>query len=132
MPFVHRMQVRFADTDAQGHMYFANYLTFCDEALAAYMHDIGCPWQEMVTEGVDMFYRSSSCDYRSSAGFEAQIDIEAEIAKIGNSSVTSRFLMHSNGELLAEAELVSVCIDVKTREKTRVPERLRRAVARAS
>jgi acyl-CoA thioester hydrolase len=132
MPFTHSMQVRFADTDAQGHMYFANYLTFCDEALAAYMHHIGCPWQELVVDGVDMFYRSARCDYTGSATFETKIAIETEIAKIGESSVVSRYrMLGPSGEPIAEAELVSVCVDAKTRRKTRVPDRLRDAVDRA-
>ena len=120
------MPVRFADTDAQGHMYFANYLTFCDEALAAYMRHIGCPWQDLVRDGIDMFYRSAHCEYRGSATFEQVVAIEASITKIGNSSVTSRYVCRGpDGDVLAEAELVSVCIDVKTRGPTRAPDRLR-------
>ncbi|MCZ7677518.1 MAG: acyl-CoA thioesterase [Sandaracinaceae bacterium] len=78
--FVHAMQVRFADTDAQGHMYFANYLTFCDEALAAYMRHIGYPWQALVEDGLDMFYRAARCEYRGSAKFEMQLAIETRIS----------------------------------------------------
>ncbi|GAB5543982.1 MAG: hypothetical protein SangKO_037420 [Sandaracinaceae bacterium] len=130
MPFVHPMQVRFADTDAQGHMYFANYLTFCDEALAAYMRHIGVPWQALVESGVDMFYRGAKCDYRGSATFEETVSIETRISRIGESSVTSSYVMRdAAGEILAEAELTSVCVDPKTRQKVRVPDALRDAVA---
>lgn len=130
MPFVHPMQVRFADTDAQGHMYFANYLTFCDEALAAYMRHIGVPWQALVESGVDMFYRGAKCDYRGSATFEETVSIETRISRIGESSVTSSYVMRdAAGEVLAEAELTSVCVDPKTRQKVRVPDVLRDAVA---
>lgn len=125
------MPVRFADTDAQGHMYFANYLTFCDEALAAYMHRIGVPWQALVEDGVDMFYAGARCDYRGSATFEEVVEIETRIARVGNSSVTSAYVMRgADGRVLAEAELTSVCVDVRTKKPTRVPERLREAVAR--
>jgi acyl-CoA thioester hydrolase len=129
--FVFEIQVRFADTDAQGHVYFANYLTYCDEALSAYMRHIGCPWQELVAEGVDMFYRSSRCDHRGSATFEAVLSIETRIARIGNSSVVSTYVIRDpRGETLAEAELTSVCVDPKSRRPTRVPDRLREAVER--
>ena len=129
MRFEHPMPVRFADTDAQGHMYFANYLTFCDEALAAYMRHIGCPWQDLVEGGVDMFYRNASCEFRGSATFEEVVQIETAISRIGNSSVTSSYVMrNASGDVLAEAELTSVCIDVATRTPTRVPDRLRDAV----
>lgn len=131
--FTYSIQVRFADTDAQGHVYFANYLTFCDEALSAYMRHIGCPWQALVDDGVDMFYRSSRCEHRGSATFEAVLAIEARIARIGNSSVVSSYVVRDpSGEVIAEAELTSVCVDPATRRPVRVPERLRDAVARFS
>lgn len=130
MAFEHPMQVRFADTDAQGHVYFANYLTFCDEALAAYMRHLGCPWQGLVEAGVDMLYRNATCEYRGSARFEDIIRIEPTISKIGTTSVTSRYVLRGPGGIvIATAELTSVCIDVATREPTRVPDRLRSAAA---
>ncbi len=133
MPFVHPMPVRFADTDAQGHMYFANYLTFCDEALAAYMRHIGCPWQSLVEAGVDMFYRKASCEYEGSATFEEVVQIEASITRVGETSVTSSYVMRGDaGDVIARAELVSVCVGTERRAPTRVPDRLRDAVRRAS
>jgi acyl-CoA thioester hydrolase len=131
-PFVFELPVRFADTDAQGHVYFSNYLTFCDEALAAYMRHIGCPWQDLVAAGVDMFYVSAKCDYRGSAVFEDRLRITPRISRIGNSSVTSSHLVCGpDGSEIAEAELTSVCVDPETRKTVPVPDRLRDAVARA-
>lgn len=124
------MQVRFRDTDLQGHVYFGNYFEFCDEALSAYMRALGMPWQDLVARGVDLFYASASCDYFGSARFEDVIHIEARIANIGNTSITSEFTVRSDqGDVLARAKLVSVCVDAKTREKTRVPEDFRSAAA---
>ena len=122
------MQVRFRDTDLQGHVYFGNYFEFCDEALSAYMRALGMPWQDLVARGVDLFYASASCDYLGSARFEDVIHIEAHIAKIGNTSITSEFVVRSDDDqVLARGRLVSVCIDPATREKTRVPEDFRAA-----
>jgi acyl-CoA thioester hydrolase len=124
------MQVRFRDTDSQGHVYFGNYFEFCDEAMSAYMRALGMPWQELVGRGIDIFYASATCDYVGSARFEDLIHIEAEIDRIGNTSITSKFTVRSDeGAVLARAQLVSVCVDPKTREKTRVPEDFRAAVA---
>ena len=114
----------------QGHVYFGNYFEFCDEALSAYMRALGMPWQDFVARGVDLFYASASCDYLGSARFEDLIHVEARIAHIGNTSITSEFTVRSDdGDALARAKLVSVCVDANTREKTRVPEDFRSAVA---
>jgi len=124
------MRVRFRDTDVQGHVYFGNYFEFCDEAFSAYMRAMGMPWQEMVKNGTDMFYASASCDYLGSAKFEDTIHIEARISKIGTTSITSAFVIRNEAsEVLARATLTSVCVNPKTREKMRVPDAFREAVA---
>ncbi len=123
------MRVRFRDTDMQGHVYFGNYFVFCDEALGAYMRAIGMPWQDMVKSGTDMFYVNASCDYLGSARFEEDVHIETRISKLGSSSVTSTFVIrNSQDDTLANASVTSVCVDPKTREKARVPDRLREMV----
>ncbi|MBW2507045.1 MAG: acyl-CoA thioesterase [Deltaproteobacteria bacterium] len=129
-PFIHTMRVRFRDTDVQGHVYFGTYFEFCDEAYSAYMRAIGVPWQEMVRSGTDMFYASATCDYLGSARFEDTIHVEARISKIGNTSITIVFVIRNDkNETLAKATLTSVCVDPQTREKRRVPDTFREAVA---
>lgn len=124
------MRVRFRDTDAQGHVYFGTYFEFCDEAYSAYMRAMGTPWQELVKNGIDMFYASATCDYLGSARFEDLIHVETRVDKIGNTSITIGFVIRNDAmEVLAKATLTSVCVDPKTREKTRVPDVLREAVA---
>lgn len=129
-PFVYTMRVRFRDTDMQGHVYFGNYFVFCDEALGAYMRAIGVPWQEMVKSGTDMYYVNASCDYLGSARFEEDIHVETHISKVGNSSFTSTFVIrNSERRPLAKASVTSVCVDPDTREKVKVPDRFREAIA---
>ncbi len=128
--FAHRMRVRFADTDAQGHMFFANYLTFCDEALTGYLRAIGCPYDRLLAEGIDMFYVSAKCDFKGSAKFEDELAIHTRIARVGNTSFTTEcFVYNGSDELVAEANLTSVCVDPKTRAKAPVPSILRDAVS---
>ena len=69
------MQVRFRDTDSQGHVYFGSYFEFCDEAYSAYMRAMGMPWQELVESGTDVFYASATCDYLGSSRFEETIPV---------------------------------------------------------
>jgi YbgC/YbaW family acyl-CoA thioester hydrolase len=112
-------------------VYFGNYFEFCDEAYSACMRAMGTPWQELVKSGIDMFYASATCDYLGSARFEDEIHIEVRVGKIGNTSITIDFVIRNDAsEVLAKATLTSVCVNPKTREKARVPDVLREAVAR--
>jgi len=130
-PFVYRMHVRFNDTDAQGHVYFANYFVFCDEAWTAYMRHIGLPYQELNASGVDIFYVNAECSYGGSAVYEEELLIEPHIEKIGGSSITTRFVVRNERhEALADATLTCVCVDPDTRTPIRVPDRLRQLAGR--
>ena len=130
--FAHRLQVRFADTDAQGHVFFANYLTFFDEAVSAYFRAIGFPWQKLREMGVDLVYADAHASFKGRATFEEVLVIEVSIAKIGTSSITATFICkQEDGSLVATGDLVSVCVDRTTMKPARVPDPIREAVARS-
>jgi acyl-CoA thioester hydrolase len=129
--FCHRLVVRYADTDAQGHVYFANYLTYCDEALTGYFHAIGLPPKELVAEeGVDLVYARTEVRYRGSSYAEDPLDIHARIARLGRTSFTGEAAIYRGDapDPLATATLVSVCIDPTTHRPVPIPARLRTLV----
>ena len=128
--FGYDIPVRFADTDAQGHVFFANYLTYCDEGLTAYMREIGCAWQDLIAVGVDAYYVSATCDYKGRATFGTTLTVHTRIAEFGYSSMVSEYALASGDEVIATAKLTSVCVDRNTGQPLRVPDRLREAVAR--
>ena len=128
-PYVYRMLVRYRDTDAQGHVYFANYLVFCDEAWGAYMRHIGMPYQDLTKLGVETFYVNARCDYSGSATYEDEVQIETRVTRLGRSSVTTAFgVRNEQGETLADASLTSVCVDRSTRKPAPIPDELRRLI----
>ena len=128
-PHVFKIHVRFRDTDAQGHVYFANYLMFCDEAWGAYMRHIGMPYQDLMKFGVDTYYVNAHCDYSGSAVYEDEIHVETHVTRMGRSSMTSEFTIRNDeGATLAKASLTSVCVDPSTRETAPIPEELRRVI----
>lgn len=123
------LKVRYADTDAQGHVFFANYLTFMDEALTGYFHAIGCSPAEMNAMGVDFVYADAQCSYRGRAFFEDVLSIHVAVARVGNTSFTTSYGVYRGDELVAEGRTVTVCVDAKSLAKTAVPERLSQAIA---
>ncbi|MGB5811848.1 MAG: thioesterase family protein [Polyangiales bacterium] len=129
-PHIHTMRIRFRDTDAQGHVYFANYLVFCDEAWGAYTRHIGMPYQDLVKLGIDTFYVSAQCEYLGSAVYEDEIHIETHVTRIGTSSVTLSFEIRDDArKTLAKATVTCVCVDPETRKTARVPDELRVLIA---
>ncbi len=132
MKFHHPLSVRYADTDAQGHVFFGNYFTFFDEAMTGYLHAIGVPPAAMAASGVDFVYVDAHCQYKGSTYFEDQLRIGCRFADFGRTSVTARFEIFSGEQAapVATGSLVFVCVSSEGRGKVPVPDALREAVAR--
>ncbi len=120
--------VRYADTDAQGHVYFANYLTYFDEAFTGYLHAIGYPPKQMLEEGVDVVYRDAQCEYLGSCRFEDRLKIGVQVARFGTTSFTLRYVIDNAGAVVARGRLTNVCVDRQAMTKVNVPRGLVEAV----
>jgi acyl-CoA thioester hydrolase len=125
------VQVRFADTDAQAHVYFSNYLVYCDEALSAYLHAIGYPWARLVEQGIELFFVDTGYSFAGSARFEERIDVHARIAKLGNTSLTAEMTVcrADGGEAIGNGFITAVMVDPQTRKPAPIPQDFRDAVA---
>jgi acyl-CoA thioester hydrolase len=124
------LPVRYADTDAQGHVFFANYLTYADEGLTGYLAAIGCSYAWLEASGVDLVYAASSCQHRGSARFGDVLQIRTALHRLGRTSLTTQVQVCRDGEILAQIELVSVCLDRTTRSPVPIPEHLRTSAER--
>lgn len=129
--FYHPISVRFADTDAQGHVFFANYFVYFDEALGAYMRAIGFPWQKLQEMGFDVYYVDAAAQFKGGARYEEVLHVHAGVKEIGNTSFTLACAIYRpDGEgPLTTGHITSVVVDVASGVPTRVPQELREAVA---
>jgi acyl-CoA thioester hydrolase len=125
------LKVRYADTDAQGHVFFGNYFTFMDEAAGGYLRGIGFSWNKLSELGLDIFYVDASCQFKGSASFDDMLEIDARMARIGNTSFTIECGIHQqdSGKLIAKGQITAVVVNPATRQPQRVPDELRQAVA---
>lgn len=118
------LTVRYADTDAQAVVFFANYLTYMDEAATAHLAGIGLPYAEMLDLGVDFVYANANVSYRESIRHGEALTVDCTITRIGTTSLTTHCVLRVGERVCAEGDLVQVCIG-PDREKVRVPDRLR-------
>lgn len=130
--FYHPLRVRYAETDAQGRVFFGNYLTYFDVALTEYMRAINFTYPDMNEAGVDMFYVETNCQYKGAARFDDLLHAYAQIGRIGNTSLTFDFAIFKmpNDELIATGHITAVTADIQSEKPMRVPDKLREAVAR--
>jgi acyl-CoA thioester hydrolase len=89
--FGHRrlIDVRFADTDAMGHVNNAVYLTYCESARITYWTDVTGEPVRLGTEGAEsLILAEARITYRAPAFHGQVITVETRATRIGRTSFT--------------------------------------------
>jgi acyl-CoA thioester hydrolase len=125
----HRLRVRYAECDMQGHVFNAHWLAYFDDAMTElWRARTGLGWQETTGRGIDMVVAEAQVSYRSPGRFDDWIDIEAATERLGTTSMTTALRATRDGELLVEGRLVHVFVDARTFAKTPIPDWVRAAL----
>jgi acyl-CoA thioester hydrolase len=118
-PFNHRVDitVRFADTDAMGHVNNAKYLTYCEIARIRYWTDVIGEPIALGTEGAEsLILAEARITYRAPAFHGETITVETRAARLGRSSFTLEHRLtaregHGLSRLVAISESILVRYD---------------------
>jgi acyl-CoA thioester hydrolase len=112
----------------QGHVFNAHYLTWFDMAHTALLVEAtGRSYTELVTSGVDFVVAESGVRYLAPARFDALLEVGVELDPPTTSSLTSRFTIRHENEVITRGFLRHICVDAKTHEKRPWPDSVRAA-----
>ena len=126
--FTHRLRVRYGECDPQGVVFNANYLMYFDVALTELWREAIGPYSDMVEAGTDMVVAEARARFVAPARFDDVIDVAPRITHLGNTSMAMTLDILRDGELLVSGEMRYVFIDVATKQKTAIPDDVRRAL----
>lgn len=126
---VYENDVRFEETDAQGIVFYGNYVTYQDEAFTEYLDAIGFGYESFQDRNWDVHVVNVELDYRGSAEFRDKLVNAVRISSISESSLTFEYECRRNAddEVLAVGSVTHVAVD-ETGTPTRVPDEFRKAV----
>lgn len=118
---IHRtdVQVRFADTDALGHINNAAFATYAEIARLDFLHAIGGTVRSLILASLYV-------DFRRQMKVDEPIHVESWIEKLGNSSMTMIQAIFAAGERAADIRSVVVHFDYTTNRSSPIPADLRR------
>jgi acyl-CoA thioester hydrolase len=119
-PFTHRIRVRFAETDAMGIVHHSRYLLYLEETRVEYLRELGHPYAEMRSEGVDYAVLECFVQYRRPLRFDEQVDVHLSLASITRTSFQMAYLLTVDGEMRATGVTVHGCVTSAGRP-TRLP-----------
>jgi len=115
LPHLHRMRVRYAETDQMGRVHHANYLLYLEEARTAMMELLGWPYAELERSGIGLVVRGAALRYRGAAFYSDQLVVETLVSSVRGASVelTYNVVRESDGNCLATGSTQLACVDLK-------------------
>lgn len=129
--FYHKLRVRFSETDLQGIVFNANYMTFYDVAWTEYFRAVGLTYKDLTECGAETVLASISMEFRQPARFDDVLEVYARVSRIGKTSLVFDFEIYpeNQGSLIGSASSLYVCVDSKALTSVRVPDELRTRIA---
>lgn len=132
-PFHTTIRVRYAETDAQKVVYYANYLTYMEVARWDYLRSLELPFEFLRDFWQRHFTVEVHCSYQAPARFNDVVEVHGRVSRIGHSSFDFeyRFVKQDTGQLLATGKTIHVLLDSDGEggRPERVPDPLRAAIA---
>jgi acyl-CoA thioester hydrolase len=101
--------VRFVECDQQGIVFNAHYLVWADEAVNTWWERNGVAWAEVQARGLDYVVVASSLEWRSSARWGDTVEVDAELEKLGRTSLTVRFVIRVGARECCVVRTTYVC-----------------------
>ncbi len=131
MPYLHRLKVRYGETDQMGVVHHANHLAYLEEARTEYMASLGVPYGEVEASGVALPVRHVELRYRAPAFYEDELDVEVVVERIRAASIQFgyRITRASDDHLLLEGVVELACVNLADRTPRMLPPNLRDKLA---
>ena len=108
------LTVRYAETDAQGVVHHANYLTWFEEGRSEFLRQQGCFYSDMERDGFFVIVAKAEVDYRAPSFYEDKITIATTLEKgKGRLMVFSYKATNQNGVLVAEGRTRHLILDAE-------------------
>ena len=123
-----KIEVRFVDMDAFGHVNNAHYLTYIEQARVNYFNDVVGYHYDWNKEGLILAH--ADVDFISPIHFNDDISVKTRCSRVGNKSMEMEYeIVQIKGKeeiLKAKGKTVTVSYDYTTNTSIPVPEKWRK------
>lgn len=106
-------------------IHFVTFYRWIDRAVSEWLAEIGYPFTRLLEEGPGIPIVNTHLAIRKRVMLDDTITITTSVGGIGRSSFRTRHVFTRDGEVVAEGELIHVCVDRLTRATVPVPEWIR-------
>jgi acyl-CoA thioester hydrolase len=115
------IDVRYHETDGQGHVHHANYLLYFELGRVELLRAMGHEYAELERNGIVLVVTEMSCRYYRPCRFGDTIRLRTSTQSAKGARIRHRYQLSKGGDVLAEGESAVACIDHNGRVQ-RLPE----------
>lgn len=117
-------RVRYQETDAQGRVHHANYLTWYEMGRVELLRAMGHSYRDFEATGLLLVIAEMNAKYYLPASYDDLLTLTTRTVRAKGARIEHHYQVHLGQDLLAEATSIVACID-RTGKVRRLPEWLR-------
>ena len=125
-PSISTDKLRYGDTDRQGHVNNAVFMTFLETGRVEVLHR---PKSPIYDDNAEFVLVNVNLNLQGEIRWPGEVQIGTAVSKIGNSSITFYQQMFQNGVCVASADSVVVQVNTMTRRSQSLSETARTALS---
>jgi acyl-CoA thioester hydrolase len=125
--YVRRIEVRFRDLDALGHVNHVVYLSYVEQVRTQYFDDV---MGIAVPDGLTWVIATVSCEYLLPLAFCDVVDVGWRISRLGGASAEYEFVLLRGADVVARGSGVLVNSDQRAARSSPIPDEWRANAAR--
>jgi len=122
------LKVYYEDTDAQGVVYYANYLKFFERARTEYLRAVGYEQMELMGAGIIFVVRGVEMKLHKPARLDDNIIVSTQLVKLGKVSFDFKQIAFVEDITIAEANIKCGSLDPNTFKPSSLPEYLHKGM----
>ncbi len=118
------IRVRYQETDAQGVVHHANYLTWLELGRVELLRAAGHSYRELEEQGIMLVVAEANLSYFLPARFDDELRLTTTVIEAKGARVVHEYELYRGSELLVRARTTVACV-TKAGRVTRLPAWLR-------
>ena len=120
----HKIRVRYAETDAMGVVYYANYLTYFEVARVEYLRAAGIRYRALEDEGTVAAVTSAHVNYHAPAKFDDELSLWTRCASMGKVRFRIEYEIQraADGALVASGHTEHALLAHRSFRPVRIPD----------
>jgi acyl-CoA thioester hydrolase len=119
------LRIYYEDTDAQGVVFYANYLKYFERGRTEFLRKCGYLQNELLEKNIIFIVNKLDIHYKKPVLLDQLITIESSLLELKKASFCFNQRVVINSEIMCEANVLCGCVDLETKKPIALPEEIR-------